>query len=381
MQRIGRRQGILSLCVALAAGVHALPAQAQQAWLVWTAGGKGIGTTQLVEGGTSGPKVTASGAGLVVAVPGRVWAVREAQVAVPVLKCACLTPEQRERLDPDRPPAKCVTKAKYKTLHLVDAHTGKATLVARAPLLLTDGEGSPRWSTELLGQVGPYVLAADYSWEMPCAAAHGGGSASFVALDLVSGKSTELWAKGEQAQLARAGSAKALTALSAAMRKDGMDGKIEAEMANTLAVQALSPTWDAPGKLAPRYLYVLGWDFASGDGVWGSYSRSAWVQIPHTIKRFQDQPLLPLAVRQQFALLPQARRFGWSAVESSQLELVRRELTTPTPVAPAKVTPSPAGGAKPVAPKATRPGGRAGTDARASPGGRAVPVNTGRAPR
>ncbi len=360
----------------------AAPAVAQQAWLVWTAGGKGIGATRLVELSAAGPAVTASGEGLVVAVPGRVWAVREAAVAVPVLKCSCLSAQQRDSYDPDRPPAKCVSKANYKALHLIDAYTGKSTPVARPPSLLTADEGAPSWSTELLGQVGPYVLAADYSWEMPCMAAHGGGAASFVALDLIAGKPVELWGKAEQAQLARAGRDKALAALAAAMRKDGLDGKVEAAMADTLAVQALSPTWDGAGKLAPRFLFVLGWDYASGDSVWGSYSRAAWVQVPFAIKRFQGQPLLPLAVRQQFALQPEARRFGWSAVEPAQLALVRKELTTPTAVAPAKPSPAAAPAASPAAPKTDRPGGsRPATQARPASGSRTAPVNTGRAPR
>lgn len=382
MHSLSKSRALLVLCGAAVAAMSAAPARAQQAWLVWTAGGKGVGSTQLVEIGASGPRVTASGAGLVVALPGRVWAVREAPVGVPVLNCACLTPSQLDQLDPDRPPPKCVSKTKYRALHLVDAHTGKSALVARAPRLLTAGEGAPGWSTELLGQVGPYLLAADYSWEMPCAAAHGGAAASFVAVDLVSGKPVELWAKGEQAQLAQVGSAKALTALTAAMRKDGLDGKVGADMANTLAVQAVSPAWDATGKLAPRFLYVLGWDYASGDGVWGSYSRSAWVQIPLTLQRFQGQPLLPAAVRQQFALQRQARRFGWSAVEPSQLDLVRRELTTPTAVVPSPPPPSAVPAAKSPAAAGSRPGsGRASSGARPAAGSRATPANTGRAPR
>lgn len=368
--------------VTIVTALPPVPAFAQQAWLVWTAGGKGLGQTQLVELSASGPKVTASGIGLVVAVPGRVWAVREAPVAVPLLNCACLTPAQRESYDPGRPPAQCVSKVQYKALHLVDVHTGRGTLLARPPTLLTHDQGAVGWSAELLGQVGPYVMTADYSWEMPCLAAHGGSSASFVTTDLVAGKPLDIWTKSDQLQLIRAGGAKALAALSAAMRKAGLDGKIEPEMAKTLAVQALSPTWDTAGKLAPRYLFVLGWDYASSDNVWGSYSRAAWVQIPYTIERLQGQPLLPLAVRHQFAQQAQARRFGWSAVEPAQLDLVRRELAKPTPVTPAKPSPAAAPSPKLAAPQAARPSaGRPGAAAHPGGGARVTPIPTGRAPR
>lgn len=354
------------------ASVVAVPSvQAQQSYLVWTAGGKGLGQTQLVELGAAGPKVTASGAGLVVAMPGRVWAVREAMMAVPLLRCACLTAAQRDRYDPDRPPAHCVSQVKRKALHLVDAQTGTSRVLVRPPNLLTQDEGTAGWSAEMLGQVGPYLLAASYSWESPCQAAHGGSSASFVALDLVSGQPVDIWAKGEQAELVRVGGAKAMAALSAAMRKQGLDGKVEATMANTLAVQALFPAWDAAGQLSPRYLFVLGWDYASGDNLWGSYSRSVWVQVPYAISRLQGQPLLPQAVRHQLALQTQARRFGWSAVQPAQLGLVRRELVTPTPVSTAK--PATAG---PSVPKPT-----GGQPARPTNGARAQPSHSLRAPR
>lgn len=379
--RVRRRAVALLSFVAVWLQGAALPeALAQEAWLVWTAPGKGLGSTQLVDMTAQGPQVVASAAGWVAALPGRVWSLRQTNVAVPVVQCACLSEAERDAYNPEKPPARCVRKKSFAALQLVDARTGKARLVAEPPALLSAEEGEASWRTELLGQVGPYLLAAHYTWDSPCMAAHGGAAATFVAVDLRTAKPVALWSEAEAAALLRGGRGKALAAMEAALKKQGDGGGLVADMADTLTVQAVSPLWDGAGRLQPRWLFVLGWDFASSDGVWGSYSRSAWVQIPQGIKAFENQPLLPLAVRSQFAAAAKgptpARRFGWSAVQADQRQEVLAALAgkgAAAVVEPSAAPPKPIAAAKPSAPG--QPGTRAKPQAKAA----ALP-NSGRAP-
>lgn len=382
--RLGRvARSVLAVCAALALPLApATPALAQESWLVWTAPGKGLGQTQLLEMTAMGPQIAASGAGFVAAHGSRVWSVRAVTVQLPVIACGCLTASERDSYNPDKPPPRCVSKKPFQSLQLVDALSGKARLLAPAPAYLSAEEGEPSWRVELLGQVGQYMLAAEYTWESPCMAAHGGAAAAFIALDLASGKAVELWGKAEHDQLVRAGRDKALAAIREALKKGGEDGRMVDEMADTLSVQAVSPAWDAAGRLQPRWLYVVGWDYASGDGVWGSYSRSAWVQIAEKLKRFANQPLLPLPVRLHLAAQakadPPPRRFGWSAVQEAQIALAKAalagkgpepELEKSAPKAKRKVQEPVGSGRAPGAATGQRaPGGRASGGARATPG-------------
>lgn len=379
-----------AVCAALTLPLAlATPALAQEAWLVWTAPGKGLGQSQLLEMTAMGPQIAASSAGFVAAHGSRVWSVRPVTVQLPVVACGCLTAAERDSYNPDKPPPRCVSKKPFQSLQLVDALTGKARLLAPPPPHLSAEEGEPTWRIELLGQVGQYVLAQEYTWESPCMAAHGGAAAAFIALDLASGKAVDLWAKAEHDQLLRAGRDKALTAIREALKKAGEDGRMVDEMADTLSIQAVSPAWDAAGRLQPRWLYVIGWDYASGDGVWGSYSRGAWVQISQKLKRFANQPLLPLPVRLHLAALakadPPPRRFGWSAVQEAQIALAKAalagkgpeaELEKAAPSVKRKVQDPVGSGRAPGAGSGQRaPGGRAGSGTRASP------APTGRAGR
>lgn len=376
------RREFCAVCAALTLPLAlATPALAQESWLVWTAPGKGLGQSQLLEMTAMGPQIAASGAGFVAAHGSKVWSVRAVTVQLPVVACGCLTAAEREAYNPDRPPPRCVSKKPFQSLQLVDALTGKARLLAAPPAFLSAEEGEPTWRVELLGQVGQYMLAAEYAWESPCMAAHGGAAAAFVALDLASGKPVELWAKAEHDQLVRAGRDKALAAIREGLKKGGGDGRMVDEMADTLSVQAVSPAWDAAGRLQPRWLYVLGWDYASGDGVWGSYSRGAWLQIAQKLKRFANQPLLPLPVRLHLAAQtkadPPPRRFGWSAVQEAQLALAKAalagkgaqaELEKPAPKAKRKVQEPVGSGRAPGAAAGQRaPGGRASGGARVAP--------------
>ena len=369
---------IPAVCAALAL---ATPALAQESWLVWTAPGKGLGQTQLLEMTAMGPQVAASGAGFVAAHGSRLWSVRAVTVQLAVVSCDCLTPAERDVYNPDKPPPRCVSKKPFQSLQLVDVQTGKAKLVAPAPAYLSVEEGEPSWRIELLGQVGQYMLAAEYTWESPCMAAHGGAAAAFVTLDLATGKAVELWGKAEHDQLVRAGRDKALSAFREALKKAGEDGRMVDEMADTLSVQAVSPVWDAAGRLQPRWLYVLGWDYASSDGVWGSYSRGVWVQIAQKLKRFANQPLLPLPVRLHLAAQakadPPPRRFGWSTVQEAQIALAKAalagkgpepELEKAAPKAKRKVQEPAGSGRAPGAGAGQRaPGGRASGGTRAAP--------------
>lgn len=348
---------------------------------MWTAPGKGLGQTQLLEMTAMGPQVAASGAGFVAAHAAKVWSVRAVTVQLPVVACGCLTAAERDNYNPDKPPPRCVSKKPFQSLQLIDALTGKARLLASPPRSLSAEEGEPSWRVELLGQVGQYMLAAEYTWESPCMAAHGGSAAAFIALDLASGKAVDLWGKGEHDQLVRAGRDKALAAFREALKKAGEDGRMVDEMADTLSVQAVSPLWDAAGRLQPRWLYVIGWDFASGDGLWGSYSRGVWVQVTQKLKRFSNQPLLPLPVRLHFAAQakanPPPRRFGWSAVQEAQVALAKAALAgkgaeavleKTAPKAKPKVQEPAGSGRAPGAGTGQRaPGGRAGGGARAAP--------------
>ncbi len=294
--------------------VGATPAFAATMVLSYTAGASGHGETELLELGANGPVVRGKLPGLVAAVRGQpVW-IKPRPVKVRVVDCDCVAGrEDADSYDESKPPAACTKTRTVQILALHNGTTGKVTPIGTAPKLLSDGEGDGSWSIEVLGQIGSMLLAVDKRWNFTCGGAHGSDSSDLLAIDLATGKAVEPWTKAERAAILAAGRAKAIAAIKAASADEEFEGDTE----SSLAVVALTPRWNGAGTLLPHYLMQVDWNYAGGDGVWGSYSRSTWVQLAVVPAALKPGASLPGGLLAHWTRkgAPAAERYGWSYVD------------------------------------------------------------------
>ena len=311
-----RRLGAVGVSLVLATMLVATSASAATMVLSYTAGASGHGETELVELAADGPIVRGKLPGLVAAVRGQpVWLKPQA-VKVRTVDCECvMNLPDPDSYDESKPPAACTKPRSLQVLALHNATTGKVTAIGKAPDLLSDGEGEGSWSIEVLGQAGTVLLAVDKRYSSSCGGAHGSESSELLAIDLATGKAVEPWTKAERAAVLAAGRTKAIAALKAALAKDGGD-EFEGDTEQSLAVVALAPQWNQAGTMLARYLLQVDWHYAGGDGVWGSYSRSTWLQLPQVPAALKAGGTLPAGLRQHWAKVGKGKeRFGWSYVD------------------------------------------------------------------
>ena len=282
--------------------------------LSYAAGASGLGQTELVELMPDGPVVRAKLPGLVAAVRGKpVW-IKPRTVKVRTVDCECVTGrEDADSYDEAKPPAACTKVRNYNVLALHDGVTGKALPLGKTPKLLSDGEGEASWSIEVLGQIGTLLIAEEKRWNFSCGGAHGSHSSELLAIDLATGKPVSPWTPAERTAILEAGRTKAIAAIKAAAEGE----EFESDTEQSLAVVALVPRWNGAGTLLPRYLMQVDWNYAGGDGVWGSYSRSAWLQLAVVPAALKAGATLPKGLLAHWTRkgAPAAEFYGWSYVD------------------------------------------------------------------
>jgi hypothetical protein len=357
------RRNLLTLCLILTAGLSAAPALAGELSLAWTGPETGPGETMLLESTPTGPEVRATMKGLVFAAMGQPWVVRDKVFPVSHVDCACAWKVAGDDYDPDNPPKKCLRTVKMKGVELFAPATGKVIPVGKPALLFGGEEGGGTWEVEVLGQAGSVVFFADRTWNHTCGAAHGNATAEFIAIDVAKGRAIRPWTDSEEIELLRLGHRAAFQTIADAVRRDDPERKMEADDASQLTLQAMTPRWNAEGLLVPQYLFQIEWDYASSDGTWGDYSRSAWVPletIPAALSTGTRQPPL---VRDWFAKHAyKAERRGASIVDeiarNAVLKLFGKRLPPPDASLDTRVRPKtddvPA--KRPSRPGAGRPG-------------------------
>jgi hypothetical protein len=222
-----------------------------------------------------------------------------ATVKVPSYDCECGR-NVREDMTPEEFPTKC---KKSVAVQIPAIRTrGKLVPLMKAPDHTSGEDGTADGpQAEVLGVVGPYVFVAVHHWTYYCGAAHGNAAAWFMVWDSDAGKTIALWDAAEEKGLARAMSIRALAYIQDEAGEDNQD-----EGEKTLKLSAIKAQW-LEGKLAPSWLGTVDWVYAGGDSMWGSYTRSKWLDnglVPKKLLPYKDLPeaLVPLATAVPTAL-------------------------------------------------------------------------------
>lgn len=210
-------------------------------------------------------------------------------VKVKHVDCTCARGKGDDIPEESKIPAKC---KKSVAVQVPAIRMGKKLV----PLIKPAGSGKDEAgehegpATDILGVVGPYLLLSVHDWSYACGAAHGSASAEFVVWDADKAAPTEWGEETERKVLAERLGVRA----AAYIRGEAGDDNTNDDENPEMRISALRVGWSSTS-LSLQMLMTMGWHYAGGDSVWGSYSRSKWIDATPGLypNRWKDFAKLP----------------------------------------------------------------------------------------
>ena len=272
---------------------------------IWVRQAQGLPRAETWERGIRGDwsRTQVSGAPLL-QVGADVWRLELKPRRVPFFSCDCILAALAA--EPDLPISPCMRQAYHMVPSAVSARTGARVLIAPLPDAVSDEEQAGPLTFQVFGAIGPYVIAASHAEQDGCGAGHGGIDSAFQVTDLRTGRAVKAWTNSEEVRLTKGLAIRALLAVRALITDESqLDWPGNATFLTFL--RGVRPTWRR-GELALEMLISIGWDYADGDGVWGSYSRSAWVSGvgQGMLQRFANFQRLPKGIGEVVDRVPGA---------------------------------------------------------------------------
>lgn len=226
-------------------------------------------------------------------VAGELWQIVPNEFPMRWSDCGCLT-EAWDAGESEPTPAtlkKCARGGKGLLPVAVKVGSARRVLLSPIPEDITGEEGPGFPKFELLGIVGSQVIIGYHLPNDICGPPHGQAESTLTVTELSTGRATAPWNPSEAAQIAAA----ARTAAERAIKSSGELSAEEVDELRTaeIAVRALRARWTGP-RFSPEWLLSASVAYTSSDGVWGAYTRSAWVKIdaplPEAIGKSGDLP-------------------------------------------------------------------------------------------
>ncbi|WP_437675919.1 hypothetical protein [Sorangium sp. So ce131] len=217
------------------------------------------------------------------------WAVREEQVAT----SACETWNGTQ----DEPGEGTGTRA---TL-VRRGEVGRQEVIAPPD---EEGLREIQHTATLLGSVGPYLFVEERTYRDGCGA-HGSEGAAFVVWNAEVGAAVDL--------LAEVPGVPALQeAAEVVLDESEEDPGVAQQQEDTPDLVQIAPAYGSSGRLQLTAQLARFACYACGDGVWGSYSRSATVPLTERPARLSAWASPPPAVQTFLARTPGVALGGWS---------------------------------------------------------------------
>ncbi|HEX8692222.1 MAG TPA: hypothetical protein VF746_07380 [Longimicrobium sp.] len=279
-----------------------------EAYLVWSADSAGApATTVWIDG--EGREV-ARRPGVLVAAGGGLWAWREEKERTKGIDCDCL--RETEFTDDEQASyRRCTREADVAVVDLVDLLGGRRVRVLDTMSGAdTLGIEPPEQSSAPLAGVGPFLFTESDSYTYSCGA-HGFHGVDAEVYDLLLGARVEMMDSVEaEAATAREGA----DAIRRMIEEDAdLEDPRPVEVVDLTEVEA---RWTPAGKLEVAYQFTTGACYACGDGLAGSYTRSAVIPAKVLPKRLAEWTTAPEAVRRYWQSAPPGARSGWSRVDA-----------------------------------------------------------------
>ena len=269
---------------------------------IWVRQAQGLPRAETWERGVRGDwsRAQASGAPLL-QVGADVWRLELKPRRVPFYSCDCILAALAT--EPELPMSPCMRQAYHMVPSAVSARTGARVLIAPLPDAVSDEEQAGTLTFQVFGAIGPYVIAASHAEQDGCGAGHGRIDSALQVTDLRTGRAVKAWTNSEEVRLTKGLAIRAFLAVRALITDESvLDWPGDATF-----LRGIRPTWSR-GELTLEMLVSIGWNYADGDGIWGSYSRSAWVSGvgQGMLQRFANFRRLPKGISEVVDRVPGA---------------------------------------------------------------------------
>lgn len=234
-----------------------------------------------------------------------VWRLELKPQRIPFYSCDCVLAALAA--EPELPISPCLRQAYHMVPSAVSARTGERVLVAALPEAVSDEEQAGLLTFQVFGAIGPFVIVASHAVQDGCGAAHGRIDSALHVTDLRTGRAVAAWTNAEEVRITKGLASRALRAVRGQIAVESqLDWPGDATF-----LRGIRPTW-VRGELALEMLMSVGWDYADGDGIWGSGSRSAWVSGvgQRMLQRFANFRRLPEGVGEVLDRVPEAIGVG-----------------------------------------------------------------------